>query len=167
MSDVDCDATGNSGESMPISVGAAGLGQMTVGHATSVDELTACFPVIAHLRPKLASPSEWCDRAAGMYVAGYRVLVWRIADEVRAVAGYRITENLIHGRFLYVDDLVVCPEHRGQKLGSRLLTELSEIGRQALCTRLVLDTAATNLAAQRFYHREGLLPAIVGFVKAL
>jgi ribosomal protein S18 acetylase RimI-like enzyme len=99
--------------------------------------------------------------------AGYRVLVAREPERVAAVAGYRITENLIHGRFLYVDDLVTAEGRRGEGLGASLLKELSRIGIEEGCRRLVLDTAAANEKARRFYRREGLQDIVVGFVKPL
>ncbi|WP_050418945.1 GNAT family N-acetyltransferase [Bradyrhizobium tropiciagri] len=135
--------------------------------AISRDELTACFPVICELRPYLKGSAEWVDRASSMAAAGYRVLAaWR-GQRVLAIAGYRVTENLIHGRFLYVDDLVTTSAERSHGLGAALLGELTKIGKAEGCRRLVLDTAATNIQAQRFYKREGLMDTIVGFVKAL
>lgn len=166
MNGVDCKTIGGDkpGVSGSETTGAA---EVTISHATSAEELTSCYTVVAHLRPQLDGREDWCARARCMHAAGYRVLVCRTAGEAQALAGYRIMENLIHGRFLYVDDLVASPEYRGQRLGARLLSALSEIARQERCKRLVLDTSATNLAAQRFYQREGLQPAIIGFVKAV
>ena len=76
-------------------------------------------------------------------------------------------ENLIHGRFLYVDDLVTMLCNRGKGLGASLLGELARIGIEERCARLVLDTAATNASARRFYTREGLSDVAVGFVRQL
>jgi ribosomal protein S18 acetylase RimI-like enzyme len=138
-----------------------------ISHAATSVELQACFPVISHLRSYLVDPEDWVSRAEAMASAGYRVLaVWH-NEEVVAVAGYRIMQNLIHHRFLYIDDLVTSPDNRGKGLGAMLLTELTAIGTQETCTRLVLDTAAANTNAQRFYKREGLLDLVVGFIKPL
>jgi len=136
-------------------------------HAASRDELAACYHVVVGLRPFLKDADEWCERAEAMANAGYRVLAaWR-QNQVVAVAGYRVNENLIHGRFLYVDDLVTAPDDRGKGLGACLLKELIRIGVNENCRRLVLDTAAANTNARRFYKREGLLDLVVGFVKPL
>ena len=136
-------------------------------HAHGPNELSACFPVISQLRPRLQGIEDWLERASAMASEGYRVLaVWE-GGRVLAVAGYRIMENLIHDHFLYVDDLVTADGERGKGLGAALLAELSAIGADACCGRLVLDTAATNEKARRFYKREGLLDAVIGFVKPL
>jgi GNAT superfamily N-acetyltransferase len=136
-------------------------------HAHGQDELAACFPVISLLRPRLKGVEEWVARALGMATSGYRVLAAWDGDRVCAVAGYRVMENLIYGHFLYVDDLVTAEGERGKGLGAALLTELSAIAADEYCRYLVLDTAAMNENARRFYKREGLVDAVVGFVKPL
>jgi ribosomal protein S18 acetylase RimI-like enzyme len=135
--------------------------------AFSGDELAACFPVISVLRPQLKDVAEWVERASDMANDGYRVLAVWAGDRVSAVAGYRLMKNMIHGHFLYVDDLVTAVDKRGNGLGAALLKELSAIGVDQGCQRLVLDTAAANKHARRFYKREGLIDAVVGFVKPL
>jgi ribosomal protein S18 acetylase RimI-like enzyme len=73
-----------------------------------------------------------------------------------ALAGFRVLENYVHGRYLYVDDLVVDEAQRGQGLGAVLMDWMKAEGRELACENLVLDTALANGAAQRFYRRQGL-----------
>ncbi len=148
-------------------VGAALPGGIKLRQAHSHEELAACFPVISKLRPRLKGVDEWVERALGMATDGYRILAAWEEDQVLAIAGYRVMENLIHDHFLYVDDLVTAEGHRGKGLGAALLTELSAIALDEYCGRLVLDTAATNESARRFYKREGLIDVAIGFVKPL
>jgi GNAT superfamily N-acetyltransferase len=136
-------------------------------HAHGPEELKACFPVILFLRPRLKGVEEWVERASKMATFGYRVLAAWEGDRVLALAGYRVMENLIHDHFLYVDDLVTAESERGKGLGAALLMELTAIGTDQFCNRLVLDTAAANENARRFYKREGLMDLAIGFVKPL
>lgn len=138
-----------------------------LGHVHAPDELAACFPVMSVLRPGLKDVSEWMARASDMKCDGYRILAARHGGRVLAIAGYRVTENLCHGRFVYVDDLVTASDQRGRGLGGTLLRELTEIGVEECCQRLVVDSDATNIAARRFYINEGLTDATVGFVMLL
>lgn len=140
---------------------------ITLRHAHGPEELMACFPVISLLRPRLKGVDEWVERASGMATGGYRVLAAWEGDRVLAIAGYRIMENLIYDNFIYVDDLVTTEKSRGEGLGAALLAELSAIGVDEYCDHLVLDTAATNQNARRFYKREGLIDAVIGFGKPL
>lgn len=143
------------------------LANIVVQHAETPTQLANCFSVISRLRPALKDEDEWVIRALFMRQHDYHVLVAWHNDKALAVAGYHFMENLIHGNFIYVDDLVTAEGQRSRGLGSTLLTELTNIGKRHQCDRLVLDTLATNTQARRFYQREGLNDAIVGFYKTL
>lgn len=126
-------------------------------HAETEADIRACFPVMRQLRPQLQTPEDLLANVTLQGEQGYRLLaVWDDGKPV-ALAGYRRLDNMIHGRFLYVDDLVTDAEGRGQRHGERLLQALGELGRAESCQQLVLDTALANALAQRFYFRSGLL----------
>ncbi|MDH0867355.1 GNAT family N-acetyltransferase [Mitsuaria sp. GD03876] len=109
------------------------------------------------LRPLLTSVDEFVRLVVKQREQGYRLLM-AVADGVPvALAGYRGLDNLIHGHFLYVDDLVTSSDGRGQGIGEQLLVALRRIAVEEGCARLVLDTALANCLAQRFYFRSGLL----------
>lgn len=129
----------------------------TLRHAETDADVLACFDVMHQLRPQLKSPEDFAARVALQRTQGYRLLgVWENGKPV-ALAGYRRIDNLIHGRFIYVDDLITNETGRGRGHGERLLAELGALGRAEGCQRLVLDTALANALAQRFYFRCGLL----------
>ena len=109
-------------------------------------EIGACYSLMRQLRPHLSSPEEFIERWRRQAAEGYRILaLWQNDDaEPRALAGYRITENLIHGKFLYVDDLVADQSERSRGYGARLLDRLKEEGRAQGCKKLVLDTGLDN-----------------------
>ncbi len=135
----------------------------TVGEA----EIGACFDLMRQLRPHLTSVEEFVERWRRQSADGYRILaVWSDGGAnpgPRALAGYRITENLVHGKFLYVDDLVADRSERSRGHGARLLDRLKEEGRALGCKKLVLDTGLDNVLAHRFYYRQGLLAAALRF----
>jgi ribosomal protein S18 acetylase RimI-like enzyme len=131
------------------------------------DQLRACYPVMKELRPHLASEDEFVARATRMAAQGYRILAAWDGGEVVALAGYRLQENLVYGRFLYVDDLIAGEQTRSQRWGARLLQQLTGYAERTDCAKLVLDTGLSNALAQRFYFREGLLPGAMRFGKFL
>jgi ribosomal protein S18 acetylase RimI-like enzyme len=140
---------------------------ITLRHAESEGEVLACFPVMAQLRPHLADAAEFAARVARQRNAGYRLLAaWRGETPV-ALAGYRVVETLVHGRFLYVDDLVTAERERRQRHGARLLDAVMEEGRRLGCRRLVLDTAIDNALGHRFYYRQGLLARALRFSREI
>jgi len=140
---------------------------LALRHVEGDRETAACFAVMRQLRPHLASAEEFVERVQRQRSAGYRLLAaWRDAAPV-GLAGYRLQENLIHGRFVYIDDLVVAePERRG-RIGAVLLEAVAVEARAIGCDRLTLDTAIDNLLGQRFYFRNGMLPTGLHFRLAL
>ena len=136
-------------------------------HAETDHELGDCFAVMCELRPQLAQASDFVAKMRRQQVQGYRVLAaWRAGQAV-GLAGYRLQENTINGRFVYVDDLVVSATLRRTGLGAQLLDAVSSEARVLGCGRVVLDTALGYSFAQRFYFRHGLLAVGMHFTKPL
>ncbi len=140
---------------------------LALRHAEADRDIAACFPVMRQLRPHLASAEEFAERVARQREAGYRLLAaWRDAAAV-GLAGYRMQENLIHGRFVYIDDLVVAQSERRGRIGAELLDAVAAEGRALGCRRMTLDTAIDNSLGQRFYFRNGMLATGLHFGKPL
>jgi GNAT superfamily N-acetyltransferase len=135
--------------------------------ARSEADLAACFPVMHVLRPHLSGPAEMIERVLRQFDQGFHLLAAWSAGAVVGAAGYRMQENLIRGRFCYVDDLVVAEAQRRGGIGALLLDAVADQARAAGIGRLTLDTALDNLLGQRFYFRYGMLPASVRFGKVL
>ncbi|HZT87543.1 MAG TPA: GNAT family N-acetyltransferase [Stellaceae bacterium] len=132
-------------------------------HVETDAEVAACFPVMRQLRPHLANAAELVERVRRQRGDGYRLLAaWRGETPV-ALAGYRVQETLIRGRFLYVDDLVTTEAERGNGHGAKLLDAAGEEGRRLGCSSLVLDTGLDNVLAHRFYYRQGMLARALRF----
>jgi GNAT superfamily N-acetyltransferase len=126
-------------------------------HAETSIDIAACFAVMRELRPHLPSEAEFVSRVQRQAGDGYRLLAASIDDQVVGLAGYRPQENLIHGRFVYVDDLIVAASGRRAGIGALLLDRVSDECRRLQVRLLVLDTAIDNSLGQRFYFRYGML----------
>ncbi|MGM8851742.1 GNAT family N-acetyltransferase [Salinicola halophyticus] len=134
---------------------------------TTEQECLRCFDVMRELRPHLDAPQTFVSQIMRQMAMGYRLLaVWE-ENRVVGLAGYRLTENLLYGRFVYVDDLVVRAAGRRHGLGARLIAAVREQARAMSCRHLVLDTGLGMALAQRFYFRQGLLSRGMHFVEAL
>lgn len=125
-------------------------------------EIAACFPVMAQLRPHLEKRS-FVARVRAQMAGGYLLAALVDGHHVRAVAGYRLGENLAWGRFLYVDDLVTDAAWRGKGCGGRLLAWLIERAREAGCDEVHLDSGLERPASHRFYEGHGLEQASLHF----
>jgi ribosomal protein S18 acetylase RimI-like enzyme len=126
-------------------------------------DIAACYSLMCLLRPHLSSEAEFIERWRRQAGQGYSMLaLWRAQRPV-ALAGFRVQENLVHGRFLYVDDLVTDESERRHGHGALLLNRLKAEGHALGCRKLVLDTALENTLAHRFYYRQGLLAMSLRF----
>ena len=111
------------------------------------------YPVMHELRTDL-SERDFADRYAEWYPEGYRVVGLFEAGECVAAAGYHLTHGFLHGRFMYVDDLVTADRHRSKGYGRALNEHLFEIARGNGCQSVQLDSGTHRTAAHRFYLRE-------------
>jgi GNAT superfamily N-acetyltransferase len=139
----------------PTRVARRPLAQHAVRVADSDDDIAACFPVMAQLRPHLAA-TEFVPRVRRQMADGFRLAVLREGGTVQAVAGYRVGENLAWGKFLYVDDLVTAADQRSRGCGRALLAWLRAEARRQGCAQLHLDSGTARKDAHRFYLREQL-----------
>ena len=88
------------------------------------------------------------------YAEGYRVVGLFDEGECRAVAGYHLTHGFLHGRFMYVDDLVTADRWRSNGYGRALNDYLVATARAAGCSNVQLDSGTQRTDAHRFYFRE-------------
>jgi predicted GNAT superfamily acetyltransferase len=123
--------------------------------ATSDAEIAACFPVMRELRTQLVE-SEFVARVRRQQAGGYQLAQLRGAAGPVAVAGFRLSEALAWGRFLYVDDLATLASERSRGHGARLIAWLTDYARRHGCAQLHLDSGVQRYAAHRFYLREGM-----------
>jgi ribosomal protein S18 acetylase RimI-like enzyme len=123
--------------------------------------------VMRELRPHLSTADAFVRQVHRQHAQGYRLIAAYEGEEALGLAGYRFQENLIYGRFVYVDDLVVTARLRRSGLGGELLAEVHRIAREAGCDHFVLDTGLDMTLAQRFYYRQGLLAKGMHFVELL
>ena len=140
---------------------------ITIRPVHDADAVQSCFPLMAQLRPELAGAAAWVSYWQRQSERGYRLAGLYMDEELKALAGYRIQENLVHGQFMYVDDLVTDASARGQGHGEALVGYLrTEAGRLG-CSKLVLDTPLGNQLGHRFYFRCGLLATSLRFVEPI
>jgi len=127
----------------------------------------ACFAVMHELRPHLRDAQAFVAQVQRQASQGYRLLAaWR-GERVVGLAGYRLQENTLYGRFVYIDDLIVLPTEQRGGVGRLLIDAVRREAIDGGHAHLVLDTALGNALGQRFYYRQGLLARGLHFVETL
>ncbi len=120
--------------------------------ATRDEEVCRCFPVMNELRTHLVE-SEFLGQVRRIERDGFRLAYVEDRAAVKAVAGFRLTENLANGRFMHVDDIVTDSRERSRGYGQLLLDWLIDHARANRCEALTLDSGVQRFAAHRFYLR--------------
>ena len=116
------------------------------------DEIARCFPVMRQLRTHFEEDGKFVEQVERQRGAGFRMAFLEDgSDEIRAVAGYRMSESLYAGRVCLGDDLVTHAEGRSVGDGGGLLDWRVAAARTAGCGRLELDSGVQRFAAHRFY----------------
>ena len=84
----------------------------------------------------------------------YQLVYLQIDQIIQLVAGFRISESLAWGKFLYIDDLVSRSDDRSSGHGTELFNWLIDYARTENCQQLTLDSGVQRSAAHRFYLRQ-------------
>ena len=132
-----------------------------------IPDIAACHAIMMELRPHLTDADSFLRQVMRQREHGYRLTAARCDGQIVGLVGFRLQENLLYGRFVYVDDLVVLDGHRNDGLGAKLLSHARAYAIEAKCRHLVLDTGLHKALAQRFYFRQGLLAQSMGFCETL
>jgi GNAT superfamily N-acetyltransferase len=134
---------------------------------TKSDILTT-HSIMKELRPQFSSPKTYVDTIRRFYQEyGYQLVAVLNNGIPKAVAGYRISESLSWGKYLYVDDLVTNSSERSKGYGKKLLDWLSEEAVRCGCKELHLDSGVQRHDAHRFYLRERMDIVFYHFRKSL
>jgi GNAT superfamily N-acetyltransferase len=140
---------------------------LSVAEISPDDErLPGVFEVMRELRTHL-SLDQFRKTYERAQPQGYRVAAVFEGDECRAVAGYRLMNNLVSGYHIYVDDLVTGEKWRSHGYGKQLNDYLVVVARREGCTSVQLDSATHRRDAHRFYFRERYAILSFHFVRLL
>ena len=113
-------------------------------------EIESCYPVMAQLRPHVAA-EEFLPRVKKQAaIAGYQI-AYLIDGDVKSVAGFRMSECLAWGKFLYVDDFVSGESEQSKGYGGKLFDWLVNHAQEKRCDQFHLDSAVQRFGAHRLY----------------
>lgn len=135
--------------------------------ASSVEELKRCFPVMKELRTALH-----LEDFLGIYDAAhskdnYEIVALEENGEILAVMGYRILYDFVHGKHIYIDDLVTTSSSRSQGLGKDLLQYAETKAIELACKGLRLCTGIENELGKKFYEANGWKLRALAYKKKL
>lgn len=129
------------------------------------------------VRPDIfkADCRKYTDEQILEIIADEKTPVLIAADEEDRVMGYafcifqqHMGSNILTDiRTLYIDDLCVDENIRGQHIGSSLYNAVLDFARENGCYNVTLNVWSCNESAMRFYEKMGLVPQKIGMEKIL
>ena len=125
-------------------------------NAQSRDEVVMCYPVVVQLRPHLQEV-EFLNAVNRLAEKTGFKLAYLIDGDVKAVAGYRVSEWLHAGRYMEIEDLVTSSAERSKGYGGQLFDWLLAQARLEGCRQLRLVSGVKRTDAHRFYLRKGMI----------
>lgn len=135
-------------------------------------ETGLAFEAMKALRTDLNDEQSFVQRVDEIQrPEGYRLVALFEEGETSAaaVAGFRCSNALAWGHYLYVDDLSTKPEARKKGYAQGLFEWLGEEGQRLGCDQLHLDSAVglNRADAHRLYLNAGLVIAAHHFARSI
>lgn len=129
--------------------------QINIVTEPTADQLKSFFNLLVELRPQLTWSvfQDIYDQAAKS--DSYKLVGLMSKGEIVAVMGYRILYDFLHGKHIYIDDLVTASAHRSKGFGAVLLAFAEQQAAEHQCFNLRLCTGNDNHSGQKFYLKNG------------
>jgi GNAT superfamily N-acetyltransferase len=106
---------------------------------------------MSELRPHI-KPEEFVPRVRHQMDAfDFRLVFVKDDNDVKAVAGIRISEWLHGGKYLEIDDLVAKQGERSKGYGGKLFDWVVDFARAENCNHVRLLSGVQRFDAHRFY----------------
>ncbi len=122
--------------------------------ATTDDEIKSTFAIMHQLRPHLIEADYVSQVKRMQSQANYTLVFLTSKDTPIAIMGLRVSESLVGGKYVYIDDLVTDENARSLGYGKILLDWATDYARESGCKELHLDSGVQRHDAHRFYLRE-------------
>lgn len=123
-------------------------------------------------RPDLfkSHTKKYTDEELKAIIADDNTPIFVSVDEKEQVLGYAfcifkqfINDNILTDiKTLYIDDLCVDENVRGQHIGTKLYEYVLQFAKDSGCYNLTLNVWSLNESAMKFYEKCGLVPQKVG-----
>lgn len=140
--------------------------ELTLRELETPEDRQRCYDVLQELRPRLTWTQFVCMNAMATARDEFRLVGLFEGQDCVAVMGYRVLYDFVHGKHVYVDDLVVTRRMRSRGVGAMLLAYAERRARELECDALRLCAGAENSAAVTFCERNGWKGGSIAFKKA-
>ncbi len=143
------------------------MSEFQIFKAKDKNDLERCYPVMKELRTALSFNDYMEIYEQAHKSDGYEIVGVESDGKITAVMGYRILHDYVHGKHLYIDDLVSTESQRSKGLGAQLLAYAENLAKELGCKGLRLCTGIENELGKKFYERHNWKLRAVAYKKKL
>jgi GNAT superfamily N-acetyltransferase len=140
---------------------------LTMRKIADPEDFKLVYPIIKELRPNLEYADFLSLSEAAADRDDYQIVADFDGNSCIGAMGYRILFDFVHGKHLYIDDLVVTQSRRSEGVGERLLRYAEDKARELGCKGLRLCTGIDNEGGKKFYERHGWAARAFAYKKRL
>lgn len=106
-----------------------------------------------------------CSRLEQMKKEGYQLWGYSKESNLIGLVSTRLYTDLVRGKHIYIDDLVVNSNYQSQGIGVILLNHVEEYAKNLSISSLRLSCAIENLRGKNFYLREQWIERTTTMIK--
>lgn len=132
----------------------------------TLEDPVPALPVLRELRGAI-DEKTFLHRLQAARQAGYQIIAAYNGDVVAGVLGHRTVHDICWGQTLFIDDLVVTAQGRGQGVGGILIDHAIQSARTRGFDHVRLCSGLARADAHRFYEAHGMVGFSKQFVLAL
>ena len=139
---------------------------MIVRELKGIVEMLEQITVLNELYPEL-NQEEYAADLAEMLPHNYGQVAVFEGDACLGISGFWIGRKLWCGKYLELDNIVVCSKHRSKGVGKMIFDYLRNKALENGCTMMALDSYTTNYKAHKMFFNEGFAPRGFHFINIL
>lgn len=133
----------------------------------SIEEVSTALPLLQELRPHLNQESLLQIFTQAAKADQYQLTGVYVEEKLIAIMGHRILYDFVHGKHLYIDDLVTTSKVRSKGAGKMLMDYAESLAKIDQCSGIRLCTAKNNTLGQKFYERCGMQSKVIVYKKKI
>ena len=139
---------------------------MIVRELNGLNEMLRHLTVLNDLYPNLTEEEYKADLQE-MLPHNYGQVAVFDGEECLGISGFWIGKKLWCGKYLELDNIVVCAKHRSKGVGKIIFDYLRNKAKGLGCTMMALDSYTTNYKAHKMFYNEGFAPRGFHFINIL
>jgi len=139
---------------------------MEIRELLTKDEMLAQLHVLNEMYPSLTL-EEYSAELDVMLPHRYGQVAVFDGNHCVGLTGYWLGSKLWCGKYLELDNVVVCAKHRSKGIGKLLFDFMLQKAKDENVTMLSLDSYTSNFKAHKFFYNEGYAPRGFHFINIL